>query len=346
MKTVIFRADGNKTIGMGHVTRCLALASAFFNSGYRVVFAMSDDSLQNKINNHGFDFVCVDSRFDDYSFHSAVFFDYVEATAPSIVVVDNYSVSSKYLLQIRKLTKVMYISENYDPAMVNAVDYFVNYNIYMNSVTPLQSNGVQMLGTQFTLLREEFAKPLRDTTPERKTITVFTGGSDLLNVAPELVQQLVREEYLLEYQILVVSGALNPNIPKLITLANRYNRVTIAIEPSSISDIMDNTSIAVSSGGSILYELCSRGIPTISYSMASNQDGIVHEFNKLGLIPCAGNMKAHKAETIKKCVNLAIKAGTSSSNCTVISRRMVDICNKHGAALIVKMITAAEANRE
>lgn len=255
MKTVIFRTDGNKTIGMGHVTRCLALASAFFNSGYRVVFAMSDDSLQNKVQNHGFNFVCVNSRFDDYSFHPDVFFEYVKATAPSIVVVDNYSVSSKYLLQIHNITKVLYISEDYKPEMVNAADYFVNYNIYMNSITPIQADGVQMLGTQFTLLREEFAKPLRNTVPERKTITVFTGGSDLLNVAPELVQQLVKEECLLEYQILVVSGDLNPNIPRLITLANRFNRVTIAIEPSSISDIMDNTSIAVSSGGSILYEL-------------------------------------------------------------------------------------------
>lgn len=338
MKTVIFRADGNKIIGMGHVMRCLALASAFFNSGYRVIFAMSDDSLQNKIKNYGFDFVCVDSKFDDYSFHSAVFFDYVKVTAPSIVVVDNYSVSSNYLLQIRELAKVLYISEDYEPAMVNAVDYFLNYNIYMNSVTPIQSDGVQMLGTQFTLLREEFAKPLRDTAPEKKTITVFTGGSDLFNVAPGLVQQLVTEECLHEYQILVVSGALNPNIPKLITLANRCSRVTIAIEPSSISDIMDNTSIAVSSGGSILYELCSRGIPSVSYSIASNQDSIVREFSELGLIPYAGNMKAHKVETIKNCVNLVAKVSTSSSNCTVISRKMVDICNKHGTTLIVKMV--------
>ena len=118
-----------------------------------------------------------------------------------------------------------------------------------------------MLGTQFTLLREEFSKPLRDTTPERKTITVFTGGSDPLNIAPALVQQLVQDEHLFKYRVFVVSGELNPNIQDLITMASRFNRVTIAINPSSISDIMDNTSIAVSSGGSILYELCSRGIP-------------------------------------------------------------------------------------
>lgn len=337
MKTVIFRVDGNKTIGMGHVMRCLTLASAFFSSGYRAIFAMSDNLLQNKIQSHGFDFVCMDSRFDDYSFHSAVFFDYVKATAPSIVVVDNYSVSSNYLLQIRELTKVLYISEDYEPAMVNAVDYFVNYNIYMNSVTPIQSDGVQMLGTKFTLLREEFAKPLRDTTPEKKTITVFTGGSDLFNVAHGLVQQLVKEECLREYQIVVVSGALNPNIPRLITLANRCSRVTIAIEPSSISDIMDNTSIAVSSGGSILYELCSRGIPSVSYSIASNQDSIVREFSELGLIPYAGDMKVYKANTIKSCVNLVAKFSTSYSNCVVTSRRMIDICNKRGATLIVKI---------
>lgn len=101
---------------------------------------------------------------------------------------------------------------------------------------------------------------------------------------------------------------------------------------------MDNTSIAVSSGGSILYELRSRGIPSISYSIASNQDGIVHEFNSLELIPYAGNMKEQKADTIKNCVNLAVKLNSSSSICTEISHRMVGICNKCGAALVVKII--------
>lgn len=343
MKAVIFRVDGNKTIGMGHVMRCLALASAFFRGGYRVIFAMSDVLLLNKIKSYGFDFVCVDSKFDDYSFQSAIFLDLVKVIAPSVVVVDNYSVDSTFLLQIHNLTQVLYISEDYDPTIVNAVDYFVNYNIYMNDVTPIQSAGVQMLGTQFTLLREEFSKPLRDTTPERKTITVFTGGSDPLNIAPALVQQLVQDEHLFKYRVFVVSGELNPNIQELITMASRFNRVTIAINPSSISDIMDNTSIAVSSGGSILYELCSRGIPSISYSIAANQDRIVQKFDKLGLIPYAGNMKAQKAETIKKCANLVEKLSTSSSYYTEISRRMVDICNKCGASLVVRTINAAQS---
>lgn len=339
MKTVVFRADGNKTIGTGHVMRCLALAFAFSTSGYHVTFAMSDDSLQKKIRKYGFDFINVDSRFDDYSVHSVPFFNYIKTATPSIVVVDNYSVKVDYLLQIRQLTKVLYISEDYDPTMVNAVDYFLNYNIYMNCVIPIQSDGIQLLGTQFTLLRDEFAKPLRDSTPEHKTITVFTGGSDFFNIAPGLVQQLAEEDRLHEYHIIVVSGPLNPNIPKLMSLANSCSKISIVIDPTSISDVMDNTSIAISSGGSILYELCSRGIPTISFSLASNQENIVLEFNKLGLIPYAGNMIANKDKAIKNCVNLAVKVNSSPSHCAVISQRMVDICNKHGTELVVKIIS-------
>ena len=215
MKTVIFRVDGNKNIGMGHVIRCMALASAFFNKGYQIIYAMSDDTLKNRILKHGFGFMCVDSKYDDYNYHATVFLKYVKVTVPSLVVVDNYSVSSNYLSRIRELTTTMFISEEYDSDKVNSVDYFLNYNVYMNSVVPIKSSSTQLLGTRYTLLREEFGRPLRVKSSENKTITIFTGGSDLYNVSEALVQHLISRDSLKEYQIRVVSGELNPNISSI-----------------------------------------------------------------------------------------------------------------------------------
>ena len=338
MKTVVFRTDGNKSLGIGHFVRCSALASAFCSNGYQVVFAVSDNTLKKQIHNLGFGYVCVDSKYDNYDFHSNIFYNYVKKIMPCLVVVDNYSVSSNYLSQIRKLTKVLFISEYYEPDIVRSVDYFLNYNIYMDSIEPIISDGVQMLGTKFTLLREEFSKPLRDTLPDRKTITVLTGGSDTLNIAPMLIQRLTTEKSLNEYHILAVAGALNPNIPELIKLAENCNRIEIAIEPSSVSEIMDNTTIAISSGGSTLYELCARGIPSISYCVAQNQEKIVQEFSNRGIIPYAGDMMDHKKDSLDYCVQYINDICSSISKYIEISHKMERLCNRDGASLVVHRV--------
>ena len=41
--TIVFRVDGNSTIGMGHVMRCLSLADELRNRDYHIFFVVSDN---------------------------------------------------------------------------------------------------------------------------------------------------------------------------------------------------------------------------------------------------------------------------------------------------------------
>ena len=67
---------------------------------------------------------------------------------------------------------------------------------------------------------------------------------------------------------------------------------------------MKKADIAISAGGTTLYELCACGTPTISYSFADNQLDNVEQFQKDELIDYAGDVrKTNIFENVKKRLN-------------------------------------------
>ena len=58
-----------------------------------------------------------------------------------------------------------------------------------------------------------------------------------------------------------------------------------------MADLMLQSTIAVSAGGSTLYELCACCVPTVTLSYADNQLGNVKGFDSRGLMDYAGNVR-------------------------------------------------------
>lgn len=67
---------------------------------------------------------------------------------------------------------------------------------------------------------------------------------------------------------------------------------------------MQKADIAISAGGTTLYELCACGTPTISYAFADNQLDNVKQFQEDGLIDYAGDARI---DDIAKNVNQYLK---------------------------------------
>ncbi|MCR5607829.1 MAG: hypothetical protein K6G26_02035, partial [Lachnospiraceae bacterium] len=62
---IVFRADGNTLIGLGHIMRCLSIADSFTNIGKTCTFVTSDNELNNIIVNRGYENIILNSKYNN-----------------------------------------------------------------------------------------------------------------------------------------------------------------------------------------------------------------------------------------------------------------------------------------
>ena len=121
-------------------------------------------------------------------------------------------------------------------------------------------------------------------------------------------------------------------------LRDRYKddpRVHIFSHVTDIWRLYEQADIAISAGGSTLYELASMGVPTITYSFADNQIPNVTYFDRYGLMPCAGDVRKGNVPT-GVCRSLEEMAGQDHRS--DISKRLQELVDGKGAARLASLI--------
>jgi spore coat polysaccharide biosynthesis predicted glycosyltransferase SpsG len=96
---------------------------------------------------------------------------------------------------------------------------------------------------------------------------------------------------------------------------------------------MKEADVAVSAGGSTLYELCAVGTPTITYAIADNQLDNVKQFKNDGLMPYAGDVRHDDfVSNILKYMEAMVQTDYRME----ISAKMQMLVDGNGAERIVK----------
>lgn len=70
-----------------------------------------------------------------------------------------------------------------------------------------------------------------------------------------------------------------------------------------MASLMCSCDLAVSAGGTTLYELCALGIPTISFTMADNQLTNAKAFDSVQAIPYAGDIRFQQDEVLHRVLH-------------------------------------------
>ena len=314
---VVIRADANSKIGMGHVMRCLSVADALVKRGEEVLFVTADDTPVPLLTKKGIPYRVLHTDYADMEAELPELWEVLRelpqgAESPEAalaqkntsILVDSYYVTEKYLAALKKRITTIYMDDIY--AFSYPVDMLINYNIYGEEMgyekDAAFADTKLLLGTEYVPLREEFSAAEQQRTAADGGILITTGGSDSFNLAGQLLMEAMKYDALKEKEYHVVSGSLNPHIGELQALAQKHENIHIHCNVTNMAELMAESEVALSAGGSTLYELCAMGVPVIAFSFAENQERLVQTFVKRGIAQYGGNYRTDGNKMIQNTI--------------------------------------------
>jgi spore coat polysaccharide biosynthesis predicted glycosyltransferase SpsG len=168
------------------------------------------------------------------------------------------------------------------------VDGVINYNLFADRAVYERlytGRSVQFcLGENYVPLREQFSGVNYGVRDRVRDVLITTGGGDEHNIAGAILDRIYREDMV--YHVLV--GRFSPHFESWQKRAGAEKNIRIHFDVKDMAELMCQCDLAVSAGGSTLYELAAVGVPFISFSYAENQEALVEYMGRHEVAGCAG----------------------------------------------------------
>lgn len=299
---IYIRADANSFIASGHVMRCISIAKELEKQNKQVMFLTADQDGSMLIEEKGFTSQCLFSDYCQLEKELPKLCSILKTEQAEGIIVDSYFVTKTYLNQLKQLTNVIYIDDK--NAFTYPVDMLVQYgNPEKASLYQERYQGTKvelLLGSQYIPLREEF-QDIKPIVKEVTDILITTGGSDTYHFCGKFIAYLSKHysAMLEKFQFHIIVGAYNTFLPQLQQLEAYHKTVILHQNIKDMSIYMKQADIAISAGGTTLYELCACGTPAISFTIADNQMDGAKYLHEQGLIFYSGDMRGNKEEENK-----------------------------------------------
>lgn len=279
----------NDVIATGHVMRCLAIADAAKSMGENTTFLLADEQAVPVLEERGYSYIVLHTTWDEMESELASMAKIIEQNGIERILVDSYQVTERYLRKLNAMVEVIYMDDlNTFVYPVHGIICYANYWEKFG-YKERYKNVSLYLGTEYTPLRSVFSHcEKKEIKPQVERLLILSGGTDKYHVLEQILRQIDRKMY---QQIDVICGRYDLNYERLMEAYADEKNIHIHQAVTNIEVYMKAADLAISAGGTTLYELCACGTPTISYVVADNQLENVGKFQEDGLIECAGDVR-------------------------------------------------------
>ncbi len=284
----IIRADGNSRIGMGHITRCIALADELKKYG-DVEFISRKLPVKIPFKVHK---LVADGYDDDIKFTRSV----LRRLSPDVVIVDHHDLGQDYLDSISAFTDLLVTIDDLKRGICS--DIVVNVNLFSLKMKYACKGGKILLGPKYALIKK--INPRKYVRPEAKKILVSMGGADVLNLTPKVIEALKCVDNI---HVTVVIGPAFENEKDILEAVSNDGKFTIR-RTNDLPELMIENDLAVCGGGTTLYEIAATGTPAIIVCQAENQIINARELDGKTLINLGMGSNADKNKIVSSVESL------------------------------------------
>ncbi len=276
---VFILTEGGRRIGLGHITRCIALYEAFGKKGIKPYFIVNaDDSVKTLLRGKR-------KKVFNWLKKKDKLFNLISGA--DIVILDSYLAKDDLYRKIAGRAKLaVYVDDN------SRINYpkgiVINGAIYAKELNyPKTKGSTYLLGTKFLALRKEFWNvPRKKAGKQIKTVMITFGGDDSKNMTPRVLHLLAAEFPQFTKKVMIGQGF--NNVQQIIEAADSRTELVYYPDSGKMRNSMRAADIAISAAGQTLYELARLGVPTVAVAVAKNQLNNIIEWKNVGFVDGAG----------------------------------------------------------
>lgn len=198
-----------------------------------------------------------------------------------VILVDSYYVTDEYLKRLAAYGRVYLMDDMQEHTY--PVDAVINYNVFADADSYRQlykgTETERFVGRDYVPVRQQFLNRDYKVSESVKNVLITTGGGDQDNIAGAVLKAIYSED--MEFH--VVTGKYNPHLEILKEQEETCENVHIYHDVSDMAGLMQKCDIAVTAGGTTIYELAALGVPFLCFSYAKNQEALTEYIGVNGI---------------------------------------------------------------
>lgn len=317
MEKLLFRADGNNHIGLGHLYRLLALAE-ILEPYYAIVF-LTRKSTDLKMIPSAFHPVCIPDDVLTEAEPGWIALNY--APDEYTLVADGYQFTAAYQKAIKQFKyRLVYVDDLQAEHMY--ADVVINHSLAAKQANyHYEAYTKFALGTHYAILRTAFLEAVKKsgTVEEANKAFVCFGGADKEDYTYRVVKALLRMPHVKEIHVVTGNAYTHEEIGQL---AQQHAHIYLFrnLNAEQLLKAMQTCNFAVAPASTILYELCAAKVPVLSGYYVPNQkefyEGCVNHKLVFGL----GNMEGYTEDDFLKMLMKYTDEGNYQKYVTVQSQ--------------------------